>query len=55
MPDCQTVQDSDVENANSRETSIKRASKTETPVALLMRAFFDLPLLVVKSHVFSKI
>ena len=29
-----------MENANSRETSIKRACETETPVALLVGAFF---------------
>lgn len=29
-----------MENANSRESSIKRASETETLVALLVRAFF---------------
>lgn len=37
---CQAVHDSDVEFANSREKSIKRASETETLVALLVRAFF---------------
>ena len=30
-----------MENANSRETSIKRASETETLVALHARAFFN--------------
>ena len=29
-----------METANSRDTSIKRASETETPVALLVGAFF---------------
>lgn len=37
---CQAVHDSDEEFANSRETSIKRASETETLVALHVRAFF---------------
>ena len=37
---CQDIQDSDAENANSRETSIKRANETETLVALFVRVFF---------------